>query len=350
MPHETGNRGLAAGLLLAALLPLSCIQGIELKTCANHPDAPGRDPGRHLLEKSVPPDTFITPDLTPEFLDALTGAWNATLSEWSCPISTAECGYQTSLRHTRGSLGSCAVVGLGAGLRNHKYGADIDGHDTIVRMGYVPITKFADMVGSRTDVMFLKLPRRFEGASIDRDRYSTLKPEHIPSKFYLVWPYSCTTGTHGGKDVLLAQMLPPGSYMGCETGFVSQQPWTAENNARMESKLFQSIGNRFIALLQKYRKRNYVLRGKDPKSRKKEEYLKQIHLTTGFSLIASLLSSGMCTSMDVYGFSSVPSFKYFSEEDSYRNHLPRPGHVLGLENYLLKVAQHMGLLCIYADK
>lgn len=51
-------------------------------------------------------------------------------------------------------FGRCALVGSSAAMRSKGHGADIDRHDTVVRVNRLPAPEFASDFGTRTDVLF----------------------------------------------------------------------------------------------------------------------------------------------------------------------------------------------------
>ncbi len=50
---------------------------------------------------------------------------------------------------------SCAVVGNGSVVLEHKDGAAIDAHDVIIRCNQTPLLKYEDSVGTRTDIRIM---------------------------------------------------------------------------------------------------------------------------------------------------------------------------------------------------
>ena len=68
------------------------------------------------------------------------------------------------------------------------------------------------------------------------------------------------------------------------------------------------------------------------------------HPSGGFSRPLSLLASGLCTRVDIYGFSSRPSGKYF--EKSFQ---VLPTHKMDFEHWVHRYLQKKGRLCVYGD-
>jgi len=80
-------------------------------------------------------------------------------TRWASPVDVEN----MPMTGGAGSLGSCAVVGPSQFLLNAKRGWEIDSHKTVVRVGHYtgglpvtpPVHGFENFVGSRTDITFL---------------------------------------------------------------------------------------------------------------------------------------------------------------------------------------------------
>ncbi|CAL6334121.1 unnamed protein product [Bathycoccus prasinos] len=70
---------------------------------------------------------------------------------------------------------------------------------------------------------------------------------------------------------------------------------------------------------------------------------KNIFFTHGFELILAILTSDLCSTLSVYGFSKRPGYHYFAKEKKSDTRV-RPGHVIGLEFYILQQLFEEGLL------
>ena len=68
------------------------------------------------------------------------------------------------------------------------------------------------------------------------------------------------------------------------------------------------------------------------------------HPSGGFSRPLSLLASGLCTRVDIYGFSSRPSGKYFEKGATVM-----PTHMMKFEHWVYRYLQSEGKLCVYGD-
>lgn len=71
--------------------------------------------------------------------------------------------------------------------------------------------------------------------------------------------------------------------------------------------------------------------------------IKTKHASTGgFKLAMSVLASGLCTRLDLYGFSSKGGGRYF------KNAVVNTVHLIGLEHYALRVAMEENYgVCVY---
>ena len=69
----------------------------------------------------------------------------------------------------------------------------------------------------------------------------------------------------------------------------------------------------------------------------------KIVFTHGFELIISLLHSGLCAHVTTYGFSKYPTYHYFDKPSNHIGRRVRPGHVMGMEYFILEQLQNSGL-------
>lgn len=90
----------------------------------------------------------------------------------SCVVPEIEYIYQTNFGEKRSSIstvewkllpdveegawGSCAFIGLADTLLRRRRGSEIDNHDVVIRLGELPIKKFKDYVGTRTDAIWIR--------------------------------------------------------------------------------------------------------------------------------------------------------------------------------------------------
>jgi hypothetical protein len=62
----------------------------------------------------------------------------------------------------------------------------------------------------------------------------------------------------------------------------------------------------------------------------------------GFKLAGDILASGLCTRVDLYGYSSEGAGKYFNLGKTMSSI-----HLMGLENFIYRVAQEQEMMCVY---
>ena len=79
--------------------------------------------------------------------------------------------------------------------------------------------------------------------------------------------------------------------------------------------------------------------------RKSAEYKKghDIVFTHGFELILAMLNSKLCKTITTYGFSKFPSYHYFDRPTKNIGRRVRPGHVMGMEHFILEQLQRKGV-------
>ena len=297
---------------------------------------------RALLKRDYSSDEFDFPHRIDARLEArnILASFEKSRNVLACPLSTYECGNSDVRSHIpMEALGECAVVASGSSILKYEYGSEIDNMDTVFRVGFGPVSKYKDHVGSRTDVMFVRTSQMYFNHSnaIEHDYTGLpLKSEHIPKKFFLSLPACCQKSEHQGKIILKLKLL---SHTMC-----NMQPYckTSEEerftnwykNFALKTE-FEEVANSFIDKLKKYRrvKVNGVL---------KKKYA-QIYFTHGFELIISLLHSGFCKHVTTYGFSKFPTYHYFDKPSKGIGRRVRPGHVMGMEHFILKQLQESGL-------
>jgi len=71
-----------------------------------------------------------------------------------------------SLRPAQLSFNNCALVGASPILNGAGHGADIDSHDTVIRVNRLPTPEYADDFGKKTDVYFANLLIARQGKTV----------------------------------------------------------------------------------------------------------------------------------------------------------------------------------------
>mmetsp|Transcript_5733 Transcript_5733/g.14731 ORF Transcript_5733/g.14731 Transcript_5733/m.14731 type:complete len:504 (-) Transcript_5733:107-1618(-) len=195
-----------------------------------------------------------------------------------------------------GELGSCAVVAVGDNMLKQGRGAEIDAHDTVFRYNS-PIKAYVADVGSQSDVLYWKLRKNeklYGQEGQEASRFYMWKDE---SKFYEFGaPDDWATNSYRGKPLLWPSKLSVNA-----TADVYRQ-YKAEKSATWT-------------------------RGTP---------------AGGFKFAMDVLSSGLCKRVDLYGYTASGSGKYFKREM-----LMKPVHYSGLEHWVYREAQAIGMLCVY---
>jgi hypothetical protein len=193
------------------------------------------------------------------------------------------------------SLGTCAVVAVGANLLNLDRGKEIDAHDTVIRYNS-PMKKFEKSVGKKTDILYWKIrgdEKEYGQEGQQASKFYMFKDE---TKFRMVAKKDeLSNNVFKGKPILWA---------------------SPRRNAVFESAYFL------------YKKENkQITRGA---------------ASGGYKLVGDILASGLCTRVDLYGFSAEGDGKYFN-----RGKTMSSVHLMGLEHFVYRVAQSEGMMCIY---
>eukprot|EP00873_Tetraselmis_striata_P021946 jgi/Tetstr1/442210/TSEL_030357.t1 len=187
------------------------------------------------------------------------------------------------------SLGSCALVANSENMLAGKRGPEIDAHDTIFRHN-TPVKGFAKAVGKRpTSVQWVKGKyMKLKGAGEAELMYDLLVGlDRLPKEL-----------SHRGKNLLIVNK--------------------------------RGGGNKFI----RERSKIYKMAGAGGKN----------HPSGGFSRPLSVLASGLCTRVDLYGFSSKPSGKYFE-----RSFKVLDTHMMGFEHWVYRYLMSQGKMCVYGE-
>ena len=104
---------------------------------------------------------------------------------WSSSSKSADsCKRCATPNLPSGSLGACAVVGLGETALDGEFGREIDAHDTVIRFGYAPTKGYEKYVGTRTRRRARAHAQIRTGCDLDKDVWG-FEPKP-PKKFYLL--------------------------------------------------------------------------------------------------------------------------------------------------------------------
>lgn len=186
-------------------------------------------------------------------------------------------------------LGSCALVANSDNLLKGSRGAEIDAHDTIFRHN-TPITGFEHAVGSRPSSVLW------------------LRAEYMKKDY--------------GKAELMYDLLVS----------VENLPPTLKYEGKPLMIVNKPGGSQLYA---KERARWYKLAGGT----------RRRHPSGGFAKALQLLASGLCTRVDMYGFSSkMTSGKYWDKGAKVLK-----AHFIHLEHWVHRYLMSQGKVCVYGD-
>jgi len=188
------------------------------------------------------------------------------------------------------SLGSCALVGNSRNLLKGARGADIDAHDTIFRYN-APLKSFEKAVGRRpTSVMWLKANYAEKDSRVAELMFDLLVgADRVPK-----------TLQHRGKPLMILNKGTP-----------------ASKCAKERARWYRMAGG-----------------------------TRRRHPTGGFARPFQLLASGLCTRVDMYGFSFQPdsSGKYFDKKKAVVS-----THLTHFEHWAYRYLMQQGKLCVYGE-
>eukprot|EP00899_Mesostigma_viride_P016206 jgi/Mesvir1/24587/Mv21909-RA.1 len=192
-----------------------------------------------------------------------------------------------------GDFGSCAVVAVGINLLHARRGREIDAHDTVIRYNS-PIGGYEGDVGARVDVFYWKL--RSEEKEYGREKIR-------PSRFY-TWK-----GFEKYLQFSRKEEQPTLTFRGMPTLWPSSYP----NKMMMDAYSAYAAATGDLAA---------------PMG--------------GLKLALNVLSSGLCSRVDFYGFTARGGGKYFN-----RGAMLKALHAPGLAHMMLAQAMAAGRACIY---
>eukprot|EP00899_Mesostigma_viride_P017492 jgi/Mesvir1/25744/Mv01925-RA.1 len=299
---------------------------------ARHAATPAGHTSRHLLVKPYPFVDYVPQDAINTFHapvedKLLAGRIMKAIKPGycSCKKTAVACGPEGErygLRLKAGSLGTCAVVGLGRNLLDKEKGVEIDDHKTVIRLGRAPLERYMRHVGRKTSVLFVR-----SIGDLGTDFWDTASEHHgehmttiHPSLFFWM-----------GDPVLADdenpyQAVPP-------TGKMVGMPYVRSEGLSNTTALSD-----LLSVLNAYVRRQ---------GRAAQEGT-EMKASSGFTVVTTLIQAQLCSRIDLYGFSQDGVGHYFDEGANYR---PGGGfshrNVAGLEHYVYKVAQANGLLCLY---
>ena len=192
-------------------------------------------------------------------------------------------------------FGTCAVVAVGSNLLKSERGEEIDAHDTVIRYNS-PLKKYEKSIGRKSDIMYWKIRG-------DEKEYG--QEGQKASKFYMF------------KDETKLRMVASKKELNENTFKGKPILWSSPRRSSV-----------FEAAYFLYKKENKkVSRGS---------------ASGGFKLAGDILASGLCTRVDLYGYSSEGAGKYFNLGKTMSS-----VHLMGLENFIYRIAQDQEMMCVY---
>lgn len=185
-------------------------------------------------------------------------------SEDSCRFTFQKCSLGEVSYH---SLGSCAVVGLSDSLGDH--GTEIDSHKTVFRIGFLPLERYKVKTGTKTNFTLCR--------GYKKDTKNCLLP--MPIDVYGRSPtrHMYPKGNYGRILVLKTSQ-------GLRDIGVQSIPENISNIVTSKTKIrFQSLSKGF-------------------------------RRSSGFTFIYYILSSNICDSVSIYGFSRERNHSHFFKD------------------------------------
>eukprot|EP00898_Chlorokybus_atmophyticus_P006059 jgi/Chlat1/6454/Chrsp45S00469 len=202
-----------------------------------------------------------------------------------------------------GALGSCAVIAaltkalqqVGDNVLHHQRGPEIDSHDTVFRYNS-PMKKYADDIGSKSDIMYWKVRSDEVQYGVEKQRASRFYMFKSPIKYF----------TFGDRAE-----IPKQTHLGLPL------LWTT----RYADELIYPLYTKYIE------EAKITARQTPP---------------GGYKWALQIMSSGLCTRIDMYGYTAKGTGKYFD-----RGATMRSVHNAGLDHWAYRLAMELGPVCIY---
>jgi hypothetical protein len=263
----------------------------ELLLDKNPPDAKFQEEIYDYIRNFMASPTPCTYGKCPEAIDE-SRVGKLPVYPWPCIFRTQneQCSFKEEGKYKlppalrKDSLGTCAFIGTGDQLLQAKFGDEIDAHDTVIRYN-TPIKGFERNVGTKTTLMFVK--GHYKTSAKPKLGYFEAK---VP--------------------------LPKGSNVDAIDTDVGMRP-------------MRTLRNELVNI---WLKRNKIKDGKP---------------AAGLMRTQMLVKSGLCTSVDLYGFStkgSVRSGKYFDKKA-----IVTKGHTIDWDGWILSAMMDLGYICVYGS-
>eukprot|EP00899_Mesostigma_viride_P012267 jgi/Mesvir1/21040/Mv08088-RA.1 len=296
------------------------------------PDVPSHAPmptARRTSQNEVLPEkVFYSPSANADVVRHVLGLLKRPHVACSdVGIACGDQGKKFGLMLSPGVFGSCAVVGLGPNLKGKARGKEIDGHDTVIRLGLAPIKGFTMDVGHKMSIVYMR-----RHSSPHSDIYdSTLRSETFDVKVF--WRSDPprfgnsqlfgTTGYGRNDDGAIGLMED------VALGKMTRRPFLrtlALSNSTADKELYR--------LLEKY-------------VTHRDNSIVEYGPSHGFHVVNTILASGLCKTVDLYGFTENMRGHYFPEGIVRQGYEAGEGIVPGLEYFVYRLMMANNLACLY---
>eukprot|EP00899_Mesostigma_viride_P011434 jgi/Mesvir1/20291/Mv19897-RA.4 len=281
--------------------------------------------------------------------------------ESSCEASGIACSdyaREAGIHLHRHMLGRCAIVGLGPNLLDRKYGPAIDAHDSVIRFGGAPIKGKEAHVGSKTSVSILReVPMPAWDAPEGANEIAALAGQAEGSLSRPGASVRVVGGSVMGSDTWGASSIVPERFYlshglmgipvpkGHATSRIISQSITVHNN-RPYLKYFaisRDARGKAERLYHSLRE-HAIVKGALGITKR------DLRPSIGFVMVYAIIHSGLCSHVDLYGFTPDGAAHYFEGVSAAKRDAAgdmNPKHVAGLEWFAYKVAMANGKLCLY---
>eukprot|EP00899_Mesostigma_viride_P021063 jgi/Mesvir1/28959/Mv17736-RA.1 len=263
---------------------------------------------------------------------------------FGCQESGPACGpdgdrFGLKLSNKKAAMGACAVVAPGpvtTKATENKYGSLIDAHRTVVRIGQGPLEGAEDAVGRRTTVVVVRPWVRPGGRTLgdvwELSATAALptatpsggppKIKRLPRPMQFYWAAGRIL-ENGERDTAAPAIPPVGRHPSTRPYVTS----SALSNTTAAADLY-AVLDKFVVY-------------KGPKGEPLEP-------SVGLQVVVTLLHSGLCERISLFGFTLDGVGHFFDDSLGYRTGGGlSQRHVAGLEKYVYSVAMANGLLCMY---
>lgn len=206
----------------------------------------------------------------------------------------------------RGSWGKCAFIASGAVLLRRRSGREIDEHDTVIRLGHMPLEGWSEYVGKKTNVLIGR---------------GTIQSKYAIAHKNLTYMIGKDSLSHNKKDLQDLQILEKSDSVSVEPELLTMGKVEAMAGDPYVADILYSIATKPV---------NGKARGP----------------TTGFGHVLRILLSNFCTELNIYGMSPNCGGYYYDLKSQMKLH-----HSCEFESwvlhYLMKACFGKTRLCVF---